>query len=110
MMGRAEVSQACMVLSTKSALNSLRNPRFSNTRLTRYQHDRSFALFSPFPSPHEQVDFLVPPDQPGERRAAQCFEPARDDARTQHLPSRHRCGDTLDLDGAEIAVLEEISH
>ena len=59
--------------------------------------------------PQQQVDLLVAADQPGQRRSAQCLEPARDDARTQHLPSRHRRGDALDLDGAEIAVLEEIA-
>jgi hypothetical protein len=39
----------------------------------------------------------------------QCLEPARDDTRAQHLPSRHRHSDALHLDGAEIAVFEEIA-
>ena len=34
------------------------------------------------------------------------LEPASDGTRTQNSPSRHRCGDALDLDGAEITVLE----
>jgi hypothetical protein len=33
----------------------------------------------------------------------------RDAARPQHLPSRHRPGDALHLDGAEIAALEQIA-
>ncbi len=37
------------------------------------------------------------------------LEPALHRAGTQHLPSRHRRGDALHLDGAEIAVLEEIA-
>jgi len=39
--------------------------------------------------------------------SAQGFEPTRNDARTQHLPSGHRFDDALHRDGAEIAVFEE---
>ena len=49
------------------------------------------------------------PTSRAQRRSAQRLEPARDGARTQHLPGRHRPGDALHLDGAEIAVLEEIA-
>ena len=57
-----------------------------------------------------QVDFLVAADQPGQRRSVQSLEPALDNTRTHHLPSRDRRGDALHLDGAEIAVLEEIAN
>jgi len=52
---------------------------------------------------------LVAADQPRQRRSAQCLERARDCARRQHLPNRHRSGDALQLDGAEITVVEEIA-
>src|SRR6202007_1037703 len=48
-------------------------------------------------------------NQPGQSRAAQRLEPARDDTRPQYLPGRHRRGDALYPDGPEIAVLEEIA-
>ena len=48
-------------------------------------------------------------DQGGQRRAAQRLEAAGDGARAQHLPSRYRRGDALELDLAEIAVFEEIA-
>ena len=73
------------------------------------QHDLAVARLGARPAAQQQVDLLVAADQRGQRRSAQRLEPARDDARTQHLPGRHRRGDALDLDGAEIAVLEEIA-
>ena len=73
------------------------------------QHDLAVAGFGARPSAQQQFDLLVAADQWGQCRSAQRLEPARDDARTQYLPSRHRCGDALDLDGAETADLEEIA-
>ena len=57
------------------------------------QHDLAVARLGARPAAQQQVDLLVAADQPGQRRSAQCLEPARDDARTQHLPGRHRPGD-----------------
>jgi hypothetical protein len=54
-------------------------------------------------------NLLVAANQWAKRRSTQCLEPARDDARTQHLPGRRRRADALDLDAAEIAVLEKIA-
>jgi hypothetical protein len=47
---------------------------------------------------------IVPADP-----TAQCLEAARDGARRQHLPRRHKPGDALLLDDAVIAVLDEIA-
>ena len=73
------------------------------------QHDLAVAGLGARPAAQQQVDLLVAADQRGQRRSAQCLEPARDDARTQHLPGRHRPGDALELDGAEIAALEQVA-
>src|SRR6516164_1491140 len=73
------------------------------------QHDLTVSRLGAHPAPQQQVDFLLTPDQRGQGRAAQRLEAARDGARTQYLPSRHRRGDALDLDAAEIAALEEIA-
>ena len=73
------------------------------------QHDLAVSRLGARPAAQQQVDLLVAANQPGQRRSAQRLEPARDGARTQYLPGRHRRGDALDLDGAEIAVLEEIA-
>jgi hypothetical protein len=75
----------------------------------RYQHDLAVASVGTRPAAQQQVDFLVAADQRAQRRSPQCLESAGDEARTQHLPRRYRRGDALDLDGAEIAVLEEIA-
>src|SRR5256885_760422 len=58
----------------------------------------------------QQLDLFVAADQRAQSRPAQCLKPARDDARAQHLPSRHRYSDAFDLDGSEIAVIEEIAN
>src|SRR5271168_371437 len=83
--------------------------RLADSGLAGDQYDLAVARLGTQPTPQEEVDFLVAADQPGKRRSAQRLEPAGDDARMQHLPSRHRRGDALDLDGAEVAVLEQIA-
>jgi hypothetical protein len=40
----------------------------------------------------------------------QRFEPALHDAWPEHLVRMHRLGETLQLDGAEIAALEQITE
>jgi hypothetical protein len=59
------------------------------------------------PSAQQQVDFLVAANESGQRESMQCLKPARDDPRRQYLPDRHRPGDALDLNGAQITVFEE---
>ena len=83
--------------------------RLADAGFARDQHDLAIAGLGTHPAAQQQVDLLVAPDQPGQRRSAQCLEAARDGTRTQYLPGRHRRGNTLDLDGAEIANLEEIA-
>src|SRR5262249_6470355 len=39
----------------------------------------------------------------------QGLEPAGEGTQTQYLPGRYRRGDALDLDGTEVAVLEDIA-
>ena len=83
--------------------------RLADAGLAGDQHHLAVAGLGALPAPQQKFDLLVAADQPAQRRAAQRLEPALHRARTQHLPSRHRRGDALDLDGAEIAVLEEIA-
>jgi hypothetical protein len=51
----------------------------------------------------------IAPDQRGQRQSAQGLEPARNSARAQRLPSRHRLANALECDLAEIAVFEQIT-
>ena len=107
--GRAEIAQAEMRLGVEALLQCRGDARLADAGLARDQHDLAVARLGARPAPQQQVDLLVAADQRRQRRSAQCLEPARDDARPQYLPGRHRRGDALDLDGAEIAVLEEIA-
>ena len=83
--------------------------RLSDAGFAGNQHDLPVARLGALPAPQEQVHFLVAANQGGQRRSAQCFEPARNDTRTQHLPSLNRPRNALDLDGAEIVVFEEVA-
>ncbi len=85
------------------------NARLAEAGLAGDQHDLAVACLGARPTAQQQVDLLVAADQRAQRRSAQCLEPARHHTRTQYLPGRHRPGDALDLDGAEIAVLEKIA-
>jgi hypothetical protein len=109
MIGRAEIAQVEIWLAVQALRQCRDHARLADAGFARDQHDLTIARLGARPAPQQQVDFLVPADQSGQRRSAQCLEPARNCARTQHLPSRHRRGDALDLDGAEIAVFEEIT-
>jgi len=83
--------------------------RFADAGFARDQHNLPVTRFGVRPAAQEQIDLLVAADQWSQSRSAQCLEPARDDTLAQYLPGRHRLGDPLHLDGAEIAVLEEIA-
>ena len=98
-----------MRLGVEALLQCRGDARLAEAGFARDQHDLAVARLGARPAAQQQVDLLVAADQRGQRRSAQCLEPARDGTRTQHLPGRHRRGDALDLDGAEIAVLEEIA-
>src|SRR6516164_5697954 len=96
----------------RAAVNAL-SQGYGNARLTkagfsRDQYDLAVPRFGALPPAHQQVDLLVTADQRGQSRAAQRLETAGDGARAKHLPGRHRRGKSFDLDGAKIAVLEEI--
>jgi hypothetical protein len=103
------MTQAEMRLGVETLRQCRGDARLADTRFAGDQHDLAFAGRGARPAAQQQIDLLVAADQPGQRRSAQCLEPARDDTRTQRLPRRHRRGDALDLYSAEIAVFEEIA-
>ena len=109
MIGRAEIAQAEMWLGVKALRQCRDYARLADAGLAGDQHDLAVARLGARPAPQQQLDLLVATDQRAQRRSAQRLEPARDGARPQHLPSRHRRGDALELDHAEIAVVEEIA-
>ena len=83
--------------------------RLAETGFAADQHDLAVARLGARPTAQQQVDLLVAADEPAQCRPAHCLEPARDEARAQHAPDRHRLGDTFDLDRAEIAVFEKVA-
>src|SRR5262249_47737221 len=108
--GRAEKTQAKMRLSLKALLQCRSEARFTQPGFARDQHNLAIAGLGAYPSPQQQVDFFIAAYQRGQRRSAQCLDPACDGARAQHLPGRYRYGDALDLDSAEVAILEKIAN
>ena len=66
-------------------------------------------VLGPRPAPQQQLDLLLAADQRGQRRSRATLRIGSRRRSAQHLPSRHRLGEALHLDGAEIAVLEEIA-
>jgi hypothetical protein len=84
-------------------------PRFAEARFAGDQHDLAVARLGAGPAAQQELDLLVPANERGQRRSAQCLEPAGDAARPQYLPGLHRCDDALHPDGTEIAALEQIA-
>ena len=91
------------------ALFQLRgDARLADSGFAGDQHNLAVACLGARPTPQQQVDLLVAADQGHQRRSVQSLEAACDGTRTQYLPCRHRRGDALQFDGAEIAVLEQM--
>ena len=99
-----------MRFAAKALLQLGRQARLADPGFAGDQHDLAVSGPGTCPAPQQQVDLLLAADQRGQRRPAQRLEAAGDRARTQYLPSRHRRGGALDVDGAEIAVLEEVAE
>jgi hypothetical protein len=108
-MGRAEIAQAEMRLGVEALLQCRRDARLAEAGFAGDHHDLAVTSLSARPAAQQQIDFLVAADQRRQRRSPQCLEPALDGARPQYPPRRHRRGNALHFDGAEIAVLEEIT-
>src|SRR4029077_12923465 len=109
MIGRAEEAYAGMRLQAEALLYRLGNPRLADTRLSRDQDDRAIARFRLGPTPHQQLDLLLAPDQL-RPCAAQRLEATLERARPPRRPCPHRFGDALDFPGPEVLQLEQISE
>src|SRR6516162_9213732 len=98
-----------MGLGVEAPFELCSNARLADAGFAGDQNDLAVAGLSARPTPQQQADFLLATDQWGQSRSAQRLEPARDGARTQNLPGRHRRSDAFDLGGAEIAIFEKIA-
>ena len=98
-----------MRLGVQAFLKCRGDARLADAGLARDQHDLAVARLGARPAAQQQVDLLVAADQRGQRRSAQCLEPARHDTLTQHLPTAHRLGVAVRVDCAEIAAVEQIA-
>ena len=107
--GRAEIAQTEMWLDVEVLVQCLSDARFAEAGFAGDEHNLAVARLCARPAPRQQVDFLIAANQWGQHRSPQCLEPARDATRPQHVPGRHRRGDALDFDGAEIAVFEKVA-
>src|SRR5215472_8506562 len=76
--------------------------RLADARLPRNEHHLTLAGLGARPAAQQPVDFFVATDEGAQRRSVQRLEPARNATRPQHMPSPHRLGDALDLDGAKV--------
>ena len=84
----------------------LREARLADARLARNQHDAALAGLGLLPAPLQQRQLLLAADQ---RRAgrAQRLEAALGPALAQHPRGHDRRGQALDLDRAEILIVEQ---
>ena len=107
-MRRAEIAQA-RVRRTRQFLEKRGGQAgLADAGLARDQHDLPLVAFGLPPAPAEQFDVLLAGD---ERRCprTQGLEPAQHAAAAQHLSDPLPPGKTLDLDGAEGTLFEEVA-
>src|SRR5262249_33519511 len=107
---RTEVAQLDVRFRLEALGERREDARFADAGFARDQHDLAVASLDARPAAQQEVDFLVAANEPAQRCPAQRLEPARQDARTGPVPARQRPGDTLPVEGAEIAVFEEIAE
>src|SRR5262249_61931327 len=85
-MRRAEVQEAGVRLLGEPLLDSPRQPRLADARLTGQQHDLTFTTLRSLPSAQQQLNFFLAPDQRRKCSSVLCLEAARHGARAKDLP------------------------
>jgi hypothetical protein len=103
---RAEHAEAGVRLGAQPLEQGLGEARLADPRLARDQHDAALAALGLPPAPLQHRQLLVAADEWGGSRA-QRLEAALGPAFAQYPRSRDRRRQALDLDGAQILVVEQ---
>jgi len=106
---RAGIAQSEVRIGQKAFFQGRGDARLTDSGFAGDEHDLAVAGLGAGPTAQQQVDFLVAAYQRPEHRSVQSLKAAGDRTRTQNLPRRHWRSDALDLDRAEVAVLEQIT-
>src|SRR5262245_25818995 len=110
MLWGAGIAQLRARLLTKPLLQRGSEARFADARLAGNQRDLSMAAFSALPTPQQQINFLSPSDERGQRSAAQSFEAAFDGAHPQYLPYLGRLAGLGQRDRADRGTIEKATN
>jgi hypothetical protein len=108
MMWRAEITQTDIWLAFEAPSGSLRQSRFSNSRLARDQHDLAPASLCLRPSAAQQFNLLFTADEWRVPRA-QCLKAAPCQALAQDTKGQNWRCQSLHLNFAQALVLEKIA-
>src|SRR5438309_864751 len=106
MLGRAEVPQARMRLSSQAFEKHGGEPRLADAGLTGKQSDLAFARLGQGPAPQQQLDFFRPPDKGYLVVRMQRLEVAFRGIGPQRRPGSRRLGDALEVLKPEIRQFE----
>ena len=107
MVRRAEIAQPRVRLARDLLKHRLREARFANAGLADQHHHPALAGLGLLPAALQQRQLLVAADERGQVSPVQCLEPALGDAPAQYPRGHHRRAQALELDGAQVHVLEE---
>ena len=107
---RAEIAKAGVRLVPDPLLQGGGETGLADARLAREQHYATFTALRAIPLPLQYADLLLTAHERCERRPVQRLEPTFDSALANHLEGVHRLRKAFHLDGAEVAVLEEMAQ
>src|SRR5690242_16756658 len=106
MVRRAEISQLFMRLAAEPLLERRNQARLSDARFAGEQHKLTFTLFCLAPTPQQQLELLVTPDERRHRPGMHRLEAALDGSLSHHLPGRDRFGEAFQRDQPEIPIVK----
>ena len=107
MVRRAEIAQPRVRLARRLLQHRLRQTRFADAGFADQHHHPALAGLGLLPAALQQRQFLVAADERGQVSPVQRLEAALGGALAHHPRGRHRRAQALELDGAQIRVLEQ---
>ena len=105
MVRRAEIAEPRVRFSLDAPRQCRGQARFADPRLPRDEHNPPLAGFCLLPTPQQEVEFFIAPDERGRLRA-QRLEAAQDAAFANHTPGALRLGKPGEVLRPEILDLE----
>jgi len=101
-----EVPQPRVRFALEAFFKRACEPRFADARVAGDDNDAACTAQSVSPETHQQPDFLLPPNQPGQLRLTQRLEPALDRTGADDLPDWHSGFEAFQDHWSEVTILE----